>query len=278
MHLSDIFVPTAANVGVLSMVVYFFMLVAMYAFLANLIFTLTTHNSIVPEHRITRVMGAIIAAVAGLSYYFIQDYYRHMLADLSALGTEAERQELIRTSYNAIGQYRYMDWAVTTPLLLLKMVSMLRVESSKAKGAITALLLADFFMVLTGYIGEQQLDAAGHILVGPKLFWGAVSTVGYLVVPFVLYRLWNRFKDQAKPIERKSFKIIALSTVTTWGVYPLGYVLSVLDIDMNWIHLSFSVADIINKVGLSVVVYLAGKTLLDERVPKEATQPAYQIN
>ncbi|QNE40018.1 hypothetical protein F1C16_10835 [Hymenobacter sp. NBH84] len=278
MHLSDIFIPTAANVGVLSMVVYFFMLVAMYAFLANLIFTLTTHSSIVPEHRITRVMGAIIAAVAGLSYYFIQDYYRHMLADLSALGTEAERQELIRTSYNAIGQYRYMDWAVTTPLLLLKMVSMLRVEPSKAKGAITALLLADFFMVLTGYIGEQQLDAAGHILVGPKLFWGAVSTVGYLVVPFVLYRLWNRFKDQAKPIERKSFKIIALSTVTTWGVYPLGYVLSVLDIDMNWIHLSFSVADIINKVGLSVVVYLAGKTLLDERVPMEATQPAYQIN
>ncbi|MBO3270652.1 bacteriorhodopsin [Hymenobacter defluvii] len=278
MHLSGIFIPTAANVGVLSMVVYFFMLVAMYAFLANLIFTLTTHNSIVPEHRIKRVMGAIIAAVAGLSYYFIQDYYRHMLADLSALGTEAERQELIRTSYNAIGQYRYMDWAVTTPLLLLKMVSMLRVESSKAKGVITALLLADFFMVLTGYIGEQQLDAAGHILVGPKLFWGAVSTVGYLVVPFVLYRLWNRFKDQAKPIERKSFKIIALSTVTTWGVYPLGYVLSVLDTDMNWIHLSFSVADIINKVGLSVVVYLAGKTLLDERVPKEATQPAYQIN
>ncbi|MBC6612609.1 bacteriorhodopsin [Hymenobacter sp. BT507] len=278
MHLSDIFVPTAANVGVLSMVVYFFMLVAMYAFLANLIFTLTTHNSIVPEHRITRVMGAIIAAVAGLSYYFIQDYYRHMLADLSALGTEAERQELIRTSYNAIGQYRYMDWAVTTPLLLLKMVSMLRVEPAKAKGAITALLLADFFMVLTGYIGEQQLDAAGHILLGPKLFWGAVSTVGYLVVPFVLYRLWSRFREQAKPIERKSFKIIALSTVTTWGVYPLGYVLSVLDIDMNWVHLSFSVADIVNKVGLSVVVYLAGKTLLDERVPMEATQPAYQIN
>lgn len=278
MHLSGIFVPTAANVGVLSMVVYFFMLVAMYAFLANLIFTLTTHNSIVPEHRITRVMGAIIAAVAGLSYFFIQDYYRHMLADLSALGSEAEQRELIRTSYNAIGQYRYMDWAVTTPLLLLKMVSMLRVEPSKAKGAITALLLADFFMVLTGYIGEQQLDAAGHILVGPKLFWGAVSTVGYLVVPFVLYRLWNRFKDQAKPIERKTFRIIALSTVTTWGVYPLGYVLSVFDINLNWIHLSFSIADIVNKVGLSVIVYLAGKTLLDERVPKEATQPAYQIN
>ena len=279
MHFADSFVPTAAHVGILPMVTYFFMLVAMYSFLADVIFSLATHNTIVPEHRITRVMGSVVAAIAGLSYFFIQNYYRQMLGDLAALGTEAEKQELINTSYNAIGQYRYMDWTITTPLLLLKMVSMLRIEPAKIKGTLAFLLLADVFMVVTGYIGEQQLDTAGHIIVGQKLLWGAISTAGYLVIPFVLWNLWKRFGSQVSATEQRTFKIIALTTVTTWGVYPLGYIATIFpSIDLNWVHLSFSIADVINKVGLSVIVYLAGKTLLDERVPETAVQEAYQVN
>ena len=224
-------------------------------------------------------MGSVVAAIAGLSYFFIQNYYRQMLGDLAALGTEAEKQELINTSYNAIGQYRYMDWTITTPLLLLKMVSMLRIEPAKIKGTLALLLLADVFMVVTGYIGEQQLDTAGHIIVGQKLFWGAVSTVGYLVIPFILWNLWKRFGSQVSATEQRTFKIIALTTVTTWGVYPLGYIATIFpSIDLNWVHLSFSIADVLNKVGLSVIVYLAGKTLLDQRVPETAVQEAYQVN
>jgi len=51
-----------------------------------------------------------------------------------------------------------MDWAVTTPLLL-KAVSMLRVKFHQAKSLIMMLLLADFFMMLTGYIGEWGYKA-----------------------------------------------------------------------------------------------------------------------
>lgn len=277
MHFSDLFVPTAAHVGVVSMLTYFFLLAAMYAFVANVLFSFITGSLSVPEHRLTRAMGALVAGIATISYYFIQNYYQHMLADLSVLGTEAEKQELIRTSYNAIGQYRYMGWAITTPLMLLTMTLLLRIDPSKAKGAITALLLADFFMVVTGYIGGQQLDAAGHIIVGQKLLWGGISTLGYVVVPLVLWRLWQRFQGQVSTLERRAFKLAALSTVTTWGVYPVGYVLSIFAINMNWVHIGFTIADVVNKVGLSVAVYLVSKTLLDERVAKEATQPAYQI-
>ncbi|MBT2558060.1 bacteriorhodopsin [Hymenobacter sp. ISL-91] len=277
MQLSDLFVPTAARIDMVSMLTYFFLLASMYAFLGNFLFSVISNGLTVPEHRLTRTMGAVVAGIAALSYYFIQNYYQHMLTDLARLGTAAEQQELIRTSYNAIGQYRYISWSITTPIMLLTMVLLLRVDPAKAKGSLAALLLADFLMILTGYIGEQQLDANGHIVAGPKLFWGAISTAAYLVVPFVLWRLWNRFKGQITVVERRAFKLGALSTVTTWGVYPVGYVLSTMAINMNWIHISFSIADVINKVGLSVAVYLVGKTMLDERVPKDATQSAYTI-
>ena len=52
---------------------------------------------------------------------------------------------------------------------------MLRIEPANIKGTLAFLLLADVFMyVVTGYIGEQQLDTAGHIIVGQKLLWGAI--------------------------------------------------------------------------------------------------------
>ncbi|WP_179197774.1 bacteriorhodopsin [Hymenobacter crusticola] len=260
------------------MVTYFFLSVAAYAFLGNLIFSLATHSSVAPEHRISRTFEAIIAAVAGVSYFLILSDYHHMLEDLAKLTDEASRHQLINRSYNAIGQYRYMDWAVTTPLLLLKMVGALRIKPHEAPRAIFTLLAADFFMVLTGYIGEQQLTAAGEIIASQKLLWGAISTAGYVLVPLTLFGLWKRFKDRAKEPERRAYKWMALTTVTTWGAYPIGYLLTLTDLNLNWLHISFTIADIINKVGVAVVLYLAAKKLLEERVPEEAVLPGHQVS
>lgn len=271
------FIPTAGEVGLLPMLTYFFLALAAYAFLGNVILSLATRTSIAPEHRVSRVYGAIIAAVAGISYLLITHFYHEMLHDLSRLTSEEDRTALIRRSYNAIGQYRYIDWAVTTPLLLLKAVSMLRIRFREAGGAITLLLLADFFMVLTGYIGEQQLTASGEIIASGKLLWGAISTVGYLVVPYVLYQLYKRFAARGKEQERRGFRFIAYTTVTTWGVYPLGYLLTLTSINLNYIHLSFSIADIFNKVGVSIVAYLVGKDLLDERLDEKKVLDGYDV-
>lgn len=277
MHLSATYVPTAGDVGVLPMITYFFISVAAYGFLGNLIFSLATHSSVVPEHRTSRVLEAVIAAVAGVSYFLILHYYHDMLEELASLHSEAERYALIQRSYNAIGQYRYMDWAVTTPLLLLKMVGTLQVKPREAPRTIAMLLLADFYMILTGYIGEQQLTASGEILAGPKLLWGAISTLGYLLIPVGLYQLWKRFHARARPVERRAFKWISLTTVTTWGVYPIGYILTLTDLNLNWVHIAFSIADVVNKIGVAVVVYLMAKHLLEERLPEKQVLPGHQV-
>ncbi|GAB3888958.1 bacteriorhodopsin [Spirosoma agri] len=259
MKLSDTFIPTAGVVGLLPMVTYFFLVVTMYAFLANFLFALASRDRVKPEHLTVQTLTLIIAAVAGLSYFFIQDYYRSMLTELATLSDAENRQILIRESYSTIGQYRYMDWAVTTPLLLIKMVSMLRVDFREIKRPLTVMLLADLFMILTGYIGEQQLAFDNEILAGPKLIWGAVSTVGYGVIPFMLYRFWKQFAAKVQPEDQWAYRLMALTTVTFWGVYPIGYILTVLNIDTNWIHIAFSVADVINKIGVGLIAFWAGK-------------------
>jgi sensory rhodopsin len=278
MTFGDSFVPTAGEVGILSMLTYFFMACAAYCFLGNFIFSLATQKSVAPEHRSSRVYGAIIAAVAGVSYLLITHFYHEMLHELSRLGADsAQGSALVRRSYQAIGQLRYIDWAITTPLLLLKTTSMLRISSKEAGKAIAVLLLADFWMVLTGYIGEQQLTASGEIIGSAKLLWGAISTVGYVVVPVILYRLYNRFAERGNEHERWGYRFMAFTTVTSWGVYPLGYLLTLTSINLNYIHIAFSVADIFNKTGVAIVAYLVGKHIMDERLDEREVLPGHEV-
>ena len=51
--------------------------------------------------------------------------------------------------------------------------------------------------------------------------------------------------------------------------------LTLTSIDLNYIHLAFSVFDIFNKVGISVVAYLVGKLLLDERLDEKKVLDGY---
>ncbi|RYE25820.1 MAG: hypothetical protein EOP42_21170 [Sphingobacteriaceae bacterium] len=279
MQFSDSFLPTSNSVGMSSMITYFFLIFAAYAFLGNVIFAWLGKSGVAPEHRTSRHFTAIIAAVAGISYMLIAHFYHEMLRELAHITDPAKRDELLRTSYNAIGQLRYIDWAITTPLLLLKTVSMLKIKPSQEKSNIFWLLFADLFMVITGYIGEQQLTADGHIMVADKLIWGAVSTVGYLVVPYILWTFWKRYKDTVQPEERTAYKWLALSTVTTWGVYPIGYILTTIDgFNLNYVHISFSIFDVINKVGAGALVYLTAKTILEKRVPEDATMDAHLVD
>ncbi len=276
MTFGDSFVPTAGEVGILPLITYYTLTVATYCFLGSVVFSFLTNQSVAPEHRVARSYGAVISVVAGVSYLLITRFYHGMLQDLGQLQDPAARQALVRHSYNAIGQYRYMDWAVTTPLLLLKAASMLRIRFQEAVGAILLMLGADLLMVVTGYVGEQQLSASGEILVGQKLLWGAISTVFYVIALVQLKGLYTRFKERGNDLERWGFRFIGITAVTTWGVYPIGYLLTMLPgFDLNYVHIAFSVFDVFNKVGISVVAYLVAKDLLDQRLDQRKVLDGY---
>ena len=65
--------------------------------------------------------------------------------------------------------------------------------------------------------------------------------------------------------------------MTTWGVYPIGYMLTLTSIDLNYIHIGFSIADIFNKVGVAIVAYLVGKHLIDERLDEKTVMPGHEV-
>lgn len=153
---------------------------------------------------------AIICAVAAIFYFTISMHYKTYLGKVADGSTGVPGDS--HRAFIAIGQFRYMNWLITTPSLLIKMLTVLRINFSKSWTIIALMLCGDVFMIITGLIGEQQFTANGNVLVSSHMIWGAISTLGYIVALWGLYTLWNRNKENALPEERKAFKIIALTT------------------------------------------------------------------
>ncbi len=254
MELSETFVPTAGTVGLLPMLTYYSLIVTGLVFLAQTAFVFTTRPLVEPKHQAAHILSGVIALVAGVAYFQMQDIYRDMLAELATVVDATDRQTLMREAYPAVSQYRYMDWAITTPLLLLTMVRLLNVSLRSIARPVALMLVADLFMIVTGYIGEQQLTFDQEAIVSAKLIWGGVSTLGYAVVPWTLYKLYRQYG--AVPSLDRSFRLVALTTITFWGIYPIGYILSATGVDTNVIHIGFCIGVVINKTGVAALLFL----------------------
>ena len=268
---------TSLQVGLLTILTETVLTAAMFSFLAAFVFFLARGNSVHPAHRVGNGLTAVICLVAGVAYWYIRYYYHDMMHALTTTADPAARRGIVHDDFFAIGQYRYMDWIVTTPLLLLKTVLLLKVKPREIFGWIALLLGADVCMILACCIGDQQIGPDGTLLTGRHLLWGTLSTLGYLVIPYVFFlRLAPRYGGWTDDESGHAFRLLAFSTVTTWGVYPLGYLATALfpKMDLNWIHLAYTLADVVNKIGVAVVAYLAGAEELARRCPPEAVQPA----
>merc|ERR1712028_136492 len=79
--------------------------------------------------------------------------------------------------------YRYMDWLLTVPMLLMEIVLTMKMSAEESKAACTKLGVASALMIIAGYPGELIIDPAQ--LATRWQFWG------FAMIPFmfVVYSL-----------------------------------------------------------------------------------------
>ena len=246
---------------------HYSLFVAMLALGAAFVFFLTSKNKVRPEYQGTLTTSALICGVAAVAYYF--------------LTTEYGPGKPFPTDI------RYVDWTVTTPLLLIKYPEMLRLRGFSFAWK---LILADLFMIVTGFIGELYgHSTGGHWFpdtpggISAHYLWGGISTLGYVAILYLLLTEGRRLaQTQPTPI-RHGLKAMNLYIVSLWGVYPLAYWAEGLSaahlgwhINLDWFNVASSVADVINKVGFGLTAYFAVRAVSGddqegrERLPESA--------
>jgi bacteriorhodopsin len=158
------------------------------------------------------------------------------------------------TGYAFNDAYRYVDWLLTVPLLLIELVLVMRLSREESVSKATKLGFAAALMIVLGYPGEIATD------IQTRVIWGTLSAI-----PF-LYIVWELFSGLGASIERQPenvknlVKKARLLTFASWGFYPIVYMAPYAEISgataTTAIQIGYTIADLIAKAGVGVLIWV----------------------
>lgn len=169
------------------------------------------------EKRLFHVITAFITAFATISYFAMATgdgiSFTYMIPMKVHKHTGPPHQDVFRQVFWA----RYVDWALTTPLLLLNLAFVAGLNGAD----ITVAIVADIIMVLTGLFA-----AFGH---NNTQRWGyyVIAWLAYFVVVYRLAVGGRRSVAARGTATAKLFSAIGGYTLTLWTIYPIIWALGV---------------------------------------------------
>lgn len=205
--------------------------------LGAFVYFLTQISSVAKKYRSSVAASAVVVGIAGYHYYRIWSGW-----------SEGQVNE----------GYRYADWLITVPLLIVELLIVLGTSPERRRSLMTTLVPATALMVALGYPGEISTDD------GTKwLFW----VLAMIPFVYILYVLVGELKAVKA---RESAGIAALITnatrilLVTWCVYPITYLFPVFfeyphDGAETARQLGYTIADITAKAGYGLAILAIAK-------------------
>ncbi len=236
---------------------------------AAALFLFLSRVNVDPEYRPALTVSGLVVTIACYHYFMIRHSW-HGAYTLAEGGT----------GYTGTGAafndfYRYADWILTVPLLMVELVAVLRLPPSKATSLLTRLVIAAAAMIALGYPGEVISDPERWT---ERVVWGALSSVPFFYILYVLWTELTKSLDSQPPAARKLIEIARLVILITWAVYPIAYALGgtpdalkakagIADaasgiVGANGIvglQIGYAIADMTAKAGFGVLIYFIAR-------------------
>ena len=214
-------------------------------FAAATIFFFMQRNRVAPEYRTALTITGLVTFIA--LYHYVQ-----ILFDWKGAF------ELADGAYVASGTpfndaYRYVDWLLTVPLLLVELLLVMRLskEETRSKGWLLGGLAA--LMIILGYPGEISSEA------GTRWLWWCLSMIPFLII---LYQLFVGLGDAIKRQPASARGLVSAArylTVVAWLFYPIVFLFPMLGLTgagaETAVQVGYSIADIVAKAVFGLLIY-----------------------
>merc|ERR1712213_307777 len=152
--------------------------------------------------------------------------------------------------------YRYMDWLLTVPLLLIEILLVMKLDDSTFNAKAKALGVGSALMIVSGYYGE--LVVTGDLTPRWKCWFLSMAFFLYIVYE-LLVGLSAATNTEADPVIAGKIKTAQVMTVISWCTYPIVYLFPMLGINAATsvvsIQMGYCASDIISKCGVGLVIY-----------------------
>ena len=209
-----------------------FWLVSMGCLAATAFFFLE-RGSVAPAWRVSITVAGLVTGIAFIHYMYMREVW---------IGT-GESPTV----------YRYIDWLITVPLLMIEFYLVLAAVGKANSGIFWRLLIGTVVMLVGGYLGE-----AGYIN----------ATLGFVIgMAGWFYILYEVFSGEAGKNAAKSgnkalvtaFGAMRMIVTVGWAIYPLGYVFGYLTggVDADSLNVIYNIADLLNKTAFGLIIWAA---------------------
>jgi len=153
--------------------------------------------------------------------------------------------------------YRYMDWLLTVPLLLMEIVLVMKLDSKTAFRKNLQLGVSSALMIVVGYPGELILSP--EKLHFRWAYW-AVAMVPFLYIVYELtVGLSGSLNEEKYDHIKHKIWWAQRATIVSWLTYPIVYIIPMLGAKgadaVVGIQVGYCFADIISKCGVGLTIY-----------------------
>ena len=212
-----------------------FWLISM-AMLASTVFFFIERNSVKASWRTSITISGLVTGIAFVHYMYMREVW-------VATGTSPT-------------VFRYIDWLLTVPLLMIEFYFILSAVKKVSSGIFWRLLVGSLVMLIGGYLGE-----AGYINITAGFVIGMAGWI------YILYEIFSgeAAKEAAKlkgPVNG-CFNFCKWVVTLGWSIYPLGYLFGYMigGTDEASLNIIYNLADLLNKTIFGLVIYQTAKNL-----------------
>ena len=168
------------------------------------VYFLTQMKSVSKQYQAGVAVSAIVVGIAGYHYYRIwSDFGEGVMNE----------------------GYRYADWLITVPLLIIELLIVLGVAQKDRTSLMLKLVPATILMVGLGYPGEVANSN------GAKWTFWVLAMIPFAYILKTLYAELQKAGQRETGAVAKQVKNATYVLLTTWLVYPIAYLFPIFDGD-----------------------------------------------
>jgi len=213
---------------------------------AATIFFWLSRSEVAPQYKTAMTITGLVTFIAAYHYLRIfeswQASYDVMNGSVAASG------------YAFNEAYRYVDWLLTVPLLLIELILVMGLGRAETTSRATRLGLLAALMIILGYPGEIATTN------GARMLWGGLSMIPFLIIVYELFVGLSK-SIAAQPSDARGLISAARYVVVgSWAFYPVVYFAGAVGLaggdSLVVIQVGYTIADITAKAVFGVLIFM----------------------
>jgi len=207
-----------------------FWLISM-ALVASTVFFFIERDRVAPKWKTSLTVSGLVTLVAAVHYFYMREVW------VSTGETPTV--------------YRYIDWLITVPLLMIEFFLILSAITKVPGGVFWRLLIGTTLMLVFGFLGE-----AGYMDVTVGFVLGMVAWL-YVLYEIFIGEAGKLNASAASPAVQSAYNLMRWIVTIGWAIYPVGYFLGYMvgSADSASLNIVYNLADVLNKIAFGLIIW-----------------------